>query len=263
MLPYFEAPQLHLWGPFQLHPFGILVVTGIIAGTRWAKWQASKRNVSIDEITQAATWAVVVGLIVSHWVEILFYQPERLQSEGIWILLKIWDGISSFGGYFGGWLGSFIYLKSLKKDTLIHKELLTQAIIVGQVFGRMACSIAHDHPGRLTDFFLAFQFPGGARHDLGFYEFLWITLVMVPGLFWINHKKLPTGSSMVFACFTYAPARFFFDSLRAVDRAGSDLRYAGYTPAQYFCGILLIIGIVMLRYVIKNKPPYALEPSKA
>ena len=35
------------------------------------------------------------------------------------------------------------------------------------MFGRMGCSIAHDHPGLESDLWFAVQYPHGGRFDLG------------------------------------------------------------------------------------------------
>src|SRR5204862_179026 len=44
------------------------------------------------------------------------------------------------------------------------------AVAPGWMVARLGCFSVHDHPGVLTSFPLAVQFPGGARHDLGLYD---------------------------------------------------------------------------------------------
>jgi phosphatidylglycerol:prolipoprotein diacylglycerol transferase len=44
----------------------------------------------------------------------------------------------------------------------------------------------------------------------------------------------------------YAPSRFALDFLRARDMSGADPRYAGFTPAQWACFLLLGFGTLVL-----------------
>src|SRR6185503_19849378 len=69
-------------------------------------------------------------------------------------------------------------------------------------------------------------------HDLGFYELLF-TIALTAVLFWFARKPRRPGQIIALAALAYAPARFGFDFLRAVDVARPDVRYAALTPAQW------------------------------
>jgi len=46
-------------------------------------------------------------------------------------------------------------------------DLVASAFPLSWVFGRSGCSLAHDHPGMLSNAWFAVQYPGGGRFDLG------------------------------------------------------------------------------------------------
>ena len=115
-------------------------------------------------------------------------------------------------------------------------------LVVGWVFGRLGCTLVHDHIGKLSDFALAIRFPDGARHDLGFYELLYTVLVLVPAVIWLNRLPRRPGTAICLIPLLYAPARFLGDFLR-VSLPGHDPRYAGLTLAQYAC--IAVAGLVL------------------
>jgi phosphatidylglycerol:prolipoprotein diacylglycerol transferase len=109
VIPFPDIPSIPIAGPIQLHPFGLLVATGILVGSWWAQRLADKKGAPIAEIRSAVAWGTVVGFIGAHLVAIGFYFPGRIADEGPVVLLKVWDGISSFGGFSGAIAGVFMF----------------------------------------------------------------------------------------------------------------------------------------------------------
>ena len=107
------------------------------------------------------------GFIGAHLVHVLFYHPELLQEDP-WVLFKFWGGLSSIGGFLGGMSAAVGYLLYKKQPLLPYGDRLLSALVVGWIFGRTGCSFAHDHPGRLTDFFLGIPIPRRRAARSGF-----------------------------------------------------------------------------------------------
>jgi phosphatidylglycerol:prolipoprotein diacylglycerol transferase len=182
-------------------------------------------------------WTVGVGLVMAHVLDVLLYYPQRIEHDGILTLFKFWEGLSSFGGIFGAFLASHWYARKCKRPWRVYADFMLQGWVLGWVFGRLGCTIVHDHPGHLTNFFLAFNYPEGPRHNLGFYEFLYTLFLMLPAQL-IYHRlrpKAPAGTYVALITIMYTPLRFFLDFLRATDLPGADERYGGLTPAQWGC----------------------------
>ena len=240
MIPYIDIPTLQLWGTVAVHPFGTLVVTGCIVGAVIARWHAKSRGLDVDRFVNLLAWVLLPGFLVSHLAMLLFYHPEHFRFD--MGLLNVGKGMSSFGGFLGGALGAAIYLKRHRLPFLPYSDALSLGLVAGWFFGRLGCTIVHDHPGLPSDFILAVQYPTGARHDLGFYEWLF-TIALNILLFAIRRRRYPAGILTGIACVTYAPVRFMLDFLRVGDKL-----YLGLTPGQYAALVMLVLGgYVLLR----------------
>lgn len=254
MIPYFTIPGWHLLGPITIQPFGILVLLGILVGNWFAHRRAKGAGVPQDEITGAVRWALISGLIVSHIHDLLLNHPELLRERGPLVVLEFWNGMSSFGGLIGALAGVTAYFAFLKKSWLRHADILLQALVVGWIFGRLGCTIVHDHIGLPTTFFLAFKYPWGASHNLGFYEFLFTLLVLFPAILLLHRVRAKPGMYTATLCLLYAPFRFFLEFLRP------DVRYFFGLDFAQFCSIgLLGLGIWTYFRVASRDPD---EPQK-
>jgi phosphatidylglycerol:prolipoprotein diacylglycerol transferase len=243
MIPYFELRTLPIGGSFSLATFGVLVVMGVAAGIGFAQWRARVLDVPEEEINAAMAWALISGLLGSHLLAV-FYDPGSPDRD-LWSLFAFWNGMSAFGGFLGAFLGLAIHFGRKRKAWLVEADVLVQALVVGWVFGRLGCTLIHDHIGEPSKFLLAIQFPGGPRHDLGLYEFLYTAFVLVPAVFLLNRRTRSPGSTICVIASLYAPARFLGDFLRSTDLPGSDPRYLGLTAAQYGCITLAGIGLAI------------------
>lgn len=232
MVPYIEIPSIKL-GSVEIYAFGIMVMCAILV----ANWVSSKRaadfGLEAGYVQRAVLWVIVFGFIGAHLADVFFYHPERLATDP-WILIKLNNGLSSFGGFIGGFIGALLYNRKYRKPFADLVDVLALGFIAGWPFGRMGCTLAHDHPGKTSDFFLAVAYPGGARHDLGFYELL-LAIVIFFVFERLRVKKLAPGSLVLLLGIIYAPVRFMLDFLRV-----DDVRYAGLTPAQVASVFLFI-----------------------
>jgi phosphatidylglycerol---prolipoprotein diacylglyceryl transferase len=244
MIPYFELREIPIGGGRALAAFGILVAMGIGAGMRFAQARARTIGVGEREINVAMAWALVSGLVGSH-VLVLLTEPAAT-IRGFGSLFEFWSGMSSFGGFFGALAGLAIHFRRRRRHWLVEADILVQALVIGWIFGRLGCTLVHDHVGAPSDFALAIRFPDGPRHDLGFYEFLYTVVVLTPAVLLLNRRPRPPGTTIWVVALLYAPARFAGDFLRHTDLPEPDARYLGLTPAQYACIVLAAIGLALV-----------------
>ncbi len=255
MIPYFQIPPLTV-GPVTLHAFGVLAALGTIAGLLYGRSIAQRDFSGGSVFLDMAPWVLIPGFFVSHLAAVVSSSPAGADHTAFWSYLDIRQGMSAFGGLFGGALGAWLYALRQRLPLLPWLDVLARGFALAFIFGRLGCSIAHDHPGVPSDFVLAMDYPArdgyppGPRHDLGFYELLfWV--VVFPLLHRIGKRRRPDGFFSGLLIVVYCPFRFFFDFLRT-----NDAIYAGLTLSQWIALLALPVGILLLRRVVVA-PRYA------
>jgi phosphatidylglycerol:prolipoprotein diacylglycerol transferase len=257
------------------HPYGICVAIGFFVGD-WAMMRfAVKRGYERSDFRMLVIFMGVFGWLFAWGVDILFYRTEHGQG------VSLFQGFSSTGAIVGAVLAAFMWSRfdfrgwKAKKRAepqpmLPASEVVQAAWPLAFAFGRLGCSLIHDHvgapavPGTLGSLF-AIAFPRGdgdgvdhalgpihvitggsdLRYDLGFLE-LW---VLVPLSIWCVltwKKKVQMGTFTIVSCLWYGPWRFFLDFLRAEDGPSGEARQGGLTFAQYFSIAIVALGIVLL-----------------
>lgn len=256
-IPYdaFTFGPIPIYGPIQIHSFGLFVAIGLFVTFTFASQYIEKTmGESAEDFQTFGMYLVIIGWISAHVIDVLFYRFDDFTADPL-ILFEVWGSISSFGGLFGGVLGAWIWHKRYPdKDFLRWCDLAAMTLTFSWFFGRVGCSSVHDHPGAETDFPLAIVFPDGIiRHDLGFYEAIWWFVICAVVLI-TSRKPRPKGFYLALVPIMYTPVRFSLDFLRVGPELGGDVRYFGLTPAQYFSIIIFCIGLYFLKR-IWGQPP--------
>jgi phosphatidylglycerol:prolipoprotein diacylglycerol transferase len=170
MVPYIHVPDLHI-GPLPLHPFGLLVATGVLVGTSVTTKRAEKLGYDVVQLNSFVTWMLITAFVLSHVLDQLFYHWDEVVARPLSII-KIWEGLSSFGGFIGAVVGIVLWKYIVIEDKRIRArphpmpvlpfaDLVLSVLPLGWMFGRAGCATVHDHPGlRATaDTLLAVAYP--------------------------------------------------------------------------------------------------------
>jgi phosphatidylglycerol---prolipoprotein diacylglyceryl transferase len=259
-IPYLQLPELTIIpqgffgggfpsGAFSIKPFGTLVAIGVYVGSFLTTRQGKRLGLDERVLTSFAAWVVGFGFLGGHMLDVIFYYPGQVLRDPL-SLFRIWEGLSSFGGFSGAVIGGFLWRWRYKAQILPYADVIASSFPVGWVFGRTGCSVAHDHPGLASNAWFAVQYPGGGRFDLGLYEML-LTIPLALAFLWLRSNPRPWGFYVGAIAIAYAPVRFALDFLRVqepiVEHSGLvatvDPRYAGLTPAQWACFGLLALGV--------------------
>lgn len=265
LIPWFRAESWDIPLPgghvLPIQPFGVLVALGILFGSRITEWIAEKNGVSRHIMADLASYTVPCGLILAYFLNAAFYEPEVLleMARNPSLLFKKYLGLSSYGGFLGAAIGGLWFRYKRGVSMTVVGDYSVFGFVFGWFFGRMGCFVTHDHPGVVSDFFLAvdnYWGRGEPRHDLGLYEVFWC-MAMMPLLLWLAKKRRPPGFYVGIVSLSYGPVRFFLDYLRETPEMNGDVRYLGLTPGQYGSLAIILFGAGML-WRAYNGPPIGL-----
>lgn len=289
-LPFFHLGSLDLGIPIQA--FGVIVAAGVLIGAwllrRYAEWH----GVEDDHIRGLLGWVTVCGFLGAHEFDMIFYNWAKIGDATIvqpaswwpfgealypsnWPLpLKIWEGISSYGGFIGGAIGFAIYVWWKRLPVRLMADITIVGLLPAFSIGRIGCTVVSDHIGAAVDrskwyAFLAMDYPRSmnlgnlSEHypdikteyirawNLGLVEFLYLIPVNAVILwFAFRTKQRPkAGFLTALAGLLYAPIRFFMDFLRPED---SDPRHLGLTFAQWASLIALGTAAYVIMRIMKT-----------
>lgn len=242
---YFPSNK-KLFGFIPIQPFGLIVGIGLILGYHLSRRRAQKTGLDPDLCADGIVWTVASGFIVGHLVSVIFYFPHKIAQDPL-VLLKVWDGLSSFGGFIGGIVGAIWFFRRNGVSPLKYVDAIIFGTVPGWVLGRLGCAIVHDHPGKATDFVLGVacynaQLNAPIVHDLGLYEMLYLLFVTAV-LYGAKNWRPFHGFHPALVMSLYAPARFAMDYLRVEDKT-----YFGLTPGQYLSGAMFGLAFALGYY---------------
>jgi phosphatidylglycerol:prolipoprotein diacylglycerol transferase len=281
LIPYIEAPELPLSfleylpiignyidaaDPPSIKPFGTLVALGVYIGSLITMARVKERGLDEKQVSDFIFWVVAFGFVLSHVFDAIAYHPETVMRDPLY-LLRVWDGLSSYGGLIGAYIGALAWKHYRKQNITEYIDVTVSAFPTAWVFGRSGCSVVHDHPGALSNAWYAVQYPAhtlqqgfDGRFDLGLMEMvLTIPLAVTCHILWRRQPLRANGFYVGLTLTAYAPVRFLLDFLRVqpgdqIFRGAVDPRYLGLTPAQWVCFLALAVGLLMLK--VTWKKPY-------
>jgi phosphatidylglycerol:prolipoprotein diacylglycerol transferase len=271
MLPYFEQPVWRI-GPLTIHAFGVAVALAAWVGLTRAQYRFARLGLDPRLGQHLGGWMLLGGILGAHLFSVLLYFPDQLYDDP-WLILRVWEDISSFGGLLGGLAAALLFFAKHGREhgagtKLAYLDAIAFTFPASLAIGRFGCALAHDHPGTVTTFPLgislhssaAIDYLGGVYraaglalpqsaptmgfHDLGLYEFLFLSFVVVPLFTRWDRRPRPAGFYLVAFAALYLPIRFTFDMLRV-----TDARYVGLTPAQWVAAsIMAVLPFVVVRH---------------
>jgi len=236
VIPYFELHSISL-GPLKVQVWGTLVAAGFLFGGWIAARLAEKRGLNPNRLWDMAFWVFISAFVGARLFHAVFYEPRYFIEHPLDLINPMLPGFAMWGGLAGA-AAAFIGYCILKKiDWVKYGDVGAIGTAWGIAVGRLGCFLIHDHPGKLSDFFLAVDYPGGARHDLGLYLSLGGLLTGIA--LWVLDRKPRSPGFFIGAFFaSEALQRLLLDVLRI-----ADVRYAGLTPTQWLAIPLLVFSL--------------------
>ena len=191
-------------GSIPIDPWFTLVCIGFVVGLEVSRHRAIKLGLDVRDVVDGAVFTVLSGFFIGHVFTVLFYFPERLATDGIMSILRVWEGFSSMGGFVGAVIGATVFYKWVRpRDGWRHADVIMYGFPFGWIFGRLGCFVVHDHIGAVTSFPLGMYFPEhtlhtaqgtwaepAIRHELGLYEAIWTAGIAI-AFHYLGRKDRP------------------------------------------------------------------------
>ena len=299
-MPFFQLGSI---GPIQ--GFGAIVAAGVLIGASLLRRYAEWHGVSDQHIRHLLGWVTICGFLGAHEFDMIAYNrhvpwgpldevppdwwflPGPLWVENWPLPLRIWEGISSYGGFLGGAMGFAYYVWSRKLPVRLFSDITIVGLLPAFSIGRIGCTVVSDHVGAAVDpnawyAPLAMEYPTNLRLDavqelvkthnafgqdtilawnLGFIELLWLIPVnaVILWLAFRSTKRMPAGFIVALTGVLYAPVRFFLEYLRP---ESTDPRYLGFTFAQWCSVLAFALGVgVAIRVLKRGTPAEVVAPT--
>lgn len=255
--------ELFQIGPLSISPFGVLMVIAFVAAYLQLRWGLRRLDAGDDEDASALVLAAGLGGIVGAKI---YYAA----LYGDWRLLFDRSGLVWYGGLLLGMLSVIWVLRRRRLPAWSAADAAAPAVALGYAIGRVGCFLVGDDFGMPTELPWGVRFPVGlpgpttaglmrrmygaeipweiaddqlvAVHPTQLYETAAALVVCLVGVWWIRRGPRP-GTVAVSVVGLLAAERFLIEFLRAKD----DRLTGGFTVAQIFSAVIVVVALALLR----------------
>lgn len=241
-------------GPFAVHWYGLMYVTGFLAFLGLGRWQIKHRSwhgwtlEMLDDALFFGALGVVLGGRLGY---VLFYQPAHFLIHPLEIF-AVWQGGMSFHGGFLGvlvamWFFARKYNLNSPKNWLKVMDFVAPLVPIGLGAGRMGNFINGELWGRPTDAAYGMIFPHVdtiARHPSQLYEFFLEGIVLFLILWIYAAKPRAVGAISALFLIGYGSFRFLVEFTRQPDDY-LGLLSLGLSMGQWLSLPMILLGIWM------------------
>ena len=161
LIPYFPVIEFSVPLPdfmpkdaLIFHGFGLCLGIAIIYGATITMNRARRQNLDEKTFVELFFWMVFSTIVGGHVGYGLLYNPtEYLANPALFLDLS--SGLASTGGFVTFALIGMWVLKRRKQPFLPFADNTMYGFSFGWFFGRLGCTLNHEHPGTASNFFLA------------------------------------------------------------------------------------------------------------
>ena len=261
----FDGIHFLIWGQnFTLYYYGIILMSGAMAGGVLAYKEAARREHNPDIVWDLLIWLIIGGIIGARLWHVFTPSPSLI-AEGIdtWFylthpldLLNVRrGGLGIPGAVIGGAVALFFFTRRYKLNFIEWVDIAAPALALGQAIGRWGNFFNQELYGAPTNLpwklFIdpLHRLPGFSDkeyyHPLFLYESIW-NLANMGLLLWLARyfrgaDKLKTGDVFLVYLITYPVGRFILDFLR-LDAS----QLGGINANQTFMAIVAVLSTTAL-----------------
>jgi phosphatidylglycerol:prolipoprotein diacylglycerol transferase len=184
-LRYLNPYAFHL-GPIGVHWYGIFMVLSMALGAWYLYRRGTAAGIEGDFLVNAATWAVVGGVVGARLVFVLANDPQWIWQDPAQIL-RVWQGgLAWDGGLLGGVLTGWWYLARHGHRASRFLDWAVPGLALGYILVRVGNIFNHEVLGRHALMFHLERWPAQPIGST-------IGLILLLRYFYLERRQLPIG----------------------------------------------------------------------
>ncbi len=259
-----EAVSFSLFGKdVSIHWYGIIICIGMILAVVYVLLRARGEKIKTDDVLDLALIIIPSGIVGAR----LFYVLMKIEDyifkgglwyENIWITFKniigVWNGgLAIYGGIIAGGVALYFVARHKKLNPLTVLDMVSPAVMIGQILGRWGNFFNGEAHGTETDIFCRMGlYEDGEMiyvHPTFLYESLWNLCGFVIANILYRKKKFE-GEIFFFYISWYGFGRMLIEGLRT-----DSLIIGGVWRVSQVIGFICFIvgGIFFVRSMLKVK----------
>ena len=253
----FKETAFKLFGR-SIYWYAIIMTVSIILGVVYVMLRRKFEGISSDDVIDYAIFGIILGIVGAR----LYYVLTSLDRyKDFWSVFKIWEGgLAFYGSLIGGALAVFLVSRRKKQSTLKLFDLISPAMMLGQIIGRWGNFINGEAYGSVEqyEFFGKVFNVNGAKNlpwvmtvngEYAQPTFLYESLWNLVGFILINiFYKKKKFNGQIFAAYMawYGFGRMFIEGMR------TDSLYVGPIKISQLLGAIFFIGGTALFFTGKK-----------
>jgi phosphatidylglycerol:prolipoprotein diacylglycerol transferase len=249
-------PILFEIGPVRIYTYGFFIALAFITGILWSSHEAKRLGENPERIMDLGFLITISAIVGARILFILLNFQEYLEHPSN--IVKIWEGGLVFhGGLIASILAGLFYFKKKQLRPWKYADILSPALALGQVIGRIGCLMAGCCYGRETScpWGIRFTDPHSLAtlnvplHPTQIYESIGTLLIFVT-LLGLRKRKSFEGQVFWVYIALYSIARFTIDFFR-----GDETRPFFYHTLSLtqVLGVVLFASSIYMLWALRKK----------
>jgi len=267
---------LRLPGGIPIYSYGVMLGLSIVLGSFISRGLAEKRD-GFDPSLTGWLYATTIGSAL-FGARLLYVLTNLDRFDQLGEFFKLTDGgLVAYGGFLGGFFGSWAYCKYHRLSILAWGDAATPSMSSGLFLTRLGCLMYGCDYGQPSNVPWAITFPPGSPcynhqrmdgllpehalsslpvHPTQLYESA-VGLILFAFLMWVWSRRKRRGEVMIAFTLGYGVLRFLLEILRGDDQRGG----AGGLSTSQIIAIVTAAAAAVLWVRLRSMPAPAVVPS--
>ncbi len=232
-------PVILTIGPVTIYSYGVMMALAAVACAYLLAKDAARHGISKETVYDFLFTCVLWGVLGARLFYILLYWPY-FADHLLEIPMLQNGGLAWQGGFLGGAVAGFLFLRRRKLSMRLWLDLTAPYIALGQAIGRIGCFLNGCCYGKPAAWGIYFPVHQAKLHPTQLYETFGLLLIFVVLR---QAIKAPHKGGVIFVYYLWLAAfeRFIVEFFRA----DHDGLYLGLSLFQWVATAVFMAGVIL------------------